>query len=338
MGMYWLECIPIEDFNCILKTLNTMNAASYSRPLTTPLLIQNFLGALGYNNSNIEELDEIVTGITKGEIELAKMQIDENTLNKKTFRHLKYTDDYIRWNLRKQIVNELYTYQRIEDDKICLGEGGGAPLSKLLLNSEAHIVIGLPASGKSGVSNKIADHTGAIILDSDYAKRKLPEFKRYNSGASLLHRESDALIFPQTIENKPSDFYSLFELCIKHKNNICIPKIGHDHVSIKNFCSILKNKYGYKLHLTLITLDRRKATIRAIKRFKDTGRYVPLGLIFDGYANDPILTYYRLKNTNSKDGNLFESFCAISTDVEINTPPIIVDTMGDTPLIRIYNN
>lgn len=314
-----------------------MNATHYSRPLNTPDLVQGFIEiALGYDNdSDLNDLDRIITHITKGELELATISQKENTLETKTFRHRNCKEDHQRWQLRKQIVQELFTLERIDnDDKISLGSGGSCPHSEIKNDSEAYIVIGLPASGKSGISNKIADLTGSVILDSDYAKRKLPEFNTYNSGASLVHLESDALIFPQDISGKPSTFNSLFELCTKNKMNICIPKIGHNHESIKALCDILKNEYKYKIHLILVSLDRRKATIRAINRYMKTDRYVPLGLIFDGYANDPILTYYRLKN---KENGLFESFCAISTDVNWGDSPLIVDSSLNTPLTNIYN-
>lgn len=316
-----------------------MDASTYSRPLNEPILIKDFLEiALGYEYSDKAELYDIAKLITSGEIEMTSMVSKGSTLSNVKFRDFTYQEENDRWQLRKKIIDELYNNQRTQNDEdIKLGRGGGMPLTEIQCNSEAYIVIGLPASGKSGISNKIADLTGSVILDSDYAKRKLPEYYAYKCGASLVHLESDALIFPQDIPNKPSNFTPLFTKCTKQKNNICIPKIGHNHKSILSFSKTLKEAFNYKIHLILVALDRRKATIRAIKRYLETGRYVPIGLIFDGYANDPILTYYRLKNLNAQN-NIFETFCAISTDVEFGTSPIIVDSMGNSPLLQIYNN
>lgn len=310
-----------------------MSASAYSRPLSSPDLIRNFLEiALGYQYADKNELNNVCKKITVGELELVQISPQyDNTLVSKKYRHFNYLEDDVRWKLRTQIVNELFSKKRINnDEKIKLGTGGSKPTTSVKNESEAYIIIGLPASGKSSISNHISDLMGAYILDSDYAKRKLPEFREYRSGASLVHLESDALIFPQAIANKPQNFSSLFERCIQKKCNLCIPKIGYDPDSIKGL-AIALNKVGYKVHLILVSLDRRKATIRAIKRYITTNRYVPIGLIFDGYANDPILTYYRLKNSNQYD-KIFESFGAISTDVNEGDKPLIVDIEGNSPI------
>jgi hypothetical protein len=81
--------------------------------------------------------------------------------------------------------------------------------------------------------------------------------------------------------------------------------------------------------LVLVSLDWQKSTIRAVKRFKKTGRYVPLGLIFDGYSNEPILSYYRIKNNYS---HLFESIGKISTDVEEGKPPVYIESTYNSPV------
>ena len=51
-----------------------------------------------------------------------------------------------------------------------------------------------------------------------------------------------------------------------------------------------------------------------------SGRYVPLTMIFDGYGNDPIITYYRLKQ---KYHDIFDGFMQISTSGE---RPYIVES------------
>jgi hypothetical protein len=86
--------------------------------------------------------------------------------------------------------------------------------------------------------------------------------------------------------------------------------------------------YGYKVHLSLVNLDRRKATIRAVERFIRTNRYVPLGMIFDDFGNDPILSYYILK---SHYFDRFESFGSISTDVAIGERPIVIEYTANNP-------
>ena len=100
--------------------------------------------------------------------------------------------------------------------------------------------------------------------------------------------------------------------------NIVLPKIGSNYESLLTLVNILK-KNNYKVHLTLIELDRIKATQRALYRFEKTGRYVPLGLIFDTYNNSPNNAFYKTVTLNSK---LLDSYGVISTDVSENKSPI----------------
>lgn len=74
--------------------------------------------------------------------------------------------------LRRRIIEELY--------------GNGAEKKE----RKAFIVIGLPASGKSSaVAEPLAQKYGALIIDSDEAKERLPEF---TDGllADAVHEES----------------------------------------------------------------------------------------------------------------------------------------------------
>lgn len=143
--------------------------------------------------------------------------------------------------------------------------------------------MGPPASGKSGVSSKIADIYGCYILDSDYAKRKLPEYNNQIGAASLVHEESDALVFGDN---------GLMDRCVAMKNNVVIPKIGWNMKSVLDMCKSLKSA-GYKVYLISVDLDRQKATQRAYNRFIKTKRYVPLSLVFDNYGNQPTLILAR---------------------------------------------
>jgi hypothetical protein len=83
-----------------------------------------------------------------------------------------------------------------------------------------------------------------------------------------------------------------------------------------------------------VSLDRKKATIRAIGRFIKTGRYVPLGLIFDGYANDPLNTYFFMKDGIDIETNPFDSFALISTDVKENDPPRTLQATSNSPILN----
>jgi hypothetical protein len=294
---------------------------NYLRPLIDYQLTYGFVkGVLGIQKKT--DIREAVLKITKAEMQLAHIE-NKTTLKSDSYRDVFYTEEIDRDELREQILNDLIVNQRIDnDDEISLGKGGALPKTKLISDKQAIIITGLPASGKSTIASKIADCYGAVILDSDFAKRKFPEFIN-DFGATLVHEESSTLIFGDKNHNIN---YSLKEYCISQEFNVVIPKIGNDKESIFNLAEYFKN-YGYKIHLVLVSLDRVDSTRRAFKRFLDTNRYVPLSLIFDMYSNEPILTYYRIKNNT-----LFDSYGKISTEGE---SPVLIEASNISPLKRI---
>ncbi|WP_339880589.1 hypothetical protein [uncultured Algoriphagus sp.] len=172
-----------------------------------------------------------------------------------------------------------------------------------------------------------------MILDSDYAKRKIPEFYDGAGSASLVHDESDLIIFGSSDVETPEDFQTLFQIALRENLNLVIPKIGHNLKSVYQLGSTLK-QMGYETHLVCVNLDRKKATIRAIGRFMKTGRYVPLGLIFDGYANDPLGTYFLLKDGIDVDHVPYDSFGLVGTDVAIGEKPRILQASINSPIFK----
>lgn len=105
-----------------------------------------------------------------------------------------------------------------------------------------YYIIGLPASGKSSLTNLLSDNNGAVILDSDMAKRKLPEYDNIDGGASLVSEESSAIIMSHKRQN-------LLSTCVEAGMNIIIPKIGHTLEGIIDFNKIMKAKKGYIAYL-----------------------------------------------------------------------------------------
>lgn len=285
---------------------------NYCRKLETDSQIELFVDGI----LCIEDEDEKRTAINL--IAQAERNIKDYplypTLTHTDDRDFKFRDNSVRMKLRKQIIDELYTIARLDnDDEITLGRGGAVPRTGVKLEGKAFYVIGLPASGKSGVASKIADAYGCYVLDSDYAKRKLPEYTNQIGSATLVHEESDQLVFGDK---------GLITKCIGRKANVVIPKIGHNMDGVVTFCAGLKNA-GYSVHLICVDLDRQKATQRAYKRYHATKRYVPLSLIFDAYGNQPTLNYFKIKQQCS---DLFAGFAELSTDVPIEDPVKLIET------------
>lgn len=296
---------------------------SYSRLLNDKVLVEHFLvEVLKYDR---KKAHRISSKIVDCELEIKNFNPRLATLDMENYRNSKYRSDADRHSLRERVIEELYNIDRIDDDKIKLGKGGAKPTSGIKHERKAFIVIGPPASGKSTISNRIADEHGAYIVDSDYAKRKLPEFHSHQFGAHLVHEESDRIV-SSGFKGEHGTIESLFTRCVKEGSNIVMPKIGHDHSKIYTLANSLATmKEPYEVHLTLVNLDRRNATLRAVNRFKSTKRYVPLGLIFDGYGNDPIMTYYLSK---SKYSAVFSSFGEVST---LESSPKCTDIQDNNP-------
>jgi len=299
-----------------------------SRLLNTFELAEHFvIKVLGIELT--EDNYEMIPRIVETELNIENFDDLHETINSKAYRNYFVREDVDRDKLRTQIVEELLVNKRLKsDDEIVLGKGGSAPKNDLQQNSQAYIIIGLPASGKSTIANDISDKYGCFILDSDYAKRKIPEFHNLQFGASLVHEESADIIFG---EEKKTGYKSVLEHISEYNVNCVIPKIGSEINSILNLNKILK-VYGYESHLILVELDRVKSTQRALDRFLVTKRYVPLGLIFDDYSNNPSLTYYKLK---SKHSDKFKSFGILSSDVPRNSNPSIIETDKNSP-IKIF--
>ncbi len=299
---------------------------TFARLLNNSDLVEHFLEeVLGYD---VAKKPMIVGKIVSAEMSLKDYNLNDSTLLKTSYRINPFKSENERWKLRLKIIEELTQRKRLDnDDKIKLGSGGALPKTALKYQKKAYIVTGLPASGKSNVANFTADYYGAVLVDSDYAKRKLPEYELYSHiGAPLMHEESNAIVLGDKRAVKEG-FEPLIEWCIGKGLNMVIPKIGHSLRSIVKFAEWL-NSQGYEVHLTLVSLDRRKATVRALQRFARTGRYVPLALIFDGYANEPTLSFYRIKDRHAA---VFKSIGKISSDVGYGKPMVFVEGPTENP-------
>lgn len=293
-----------------------------ARPLDSQQEVDRFLSeALGLDLRRLK--DDITARIIvceKGVMDGAEFPTSVSA----KFRMSPYKTDEERLRLRARIVGELSRFKRLENDnKIRLGKGGAMPL-QTLARKQAFILIGLPASGKSSIAIDIADKYGALLLDSDLAKRKLPEYKVYPWGASLVNDESTLIMFGNKVKD---GFLSLCEHATSNDYNIVVPKIGATPGSLITLCQGLKTM-RYKVHLTLVNVPRQKAAQRALQRYIHSNRYVPLAMIFDEYANDPALTYFKLKMLRP---GYIDTYGIINTDVPFGVPCYCVDVEGNNP-------
>ena len=163
------------------------------RPLDTKILAETFAESI-FDETPTEDLNIIASKIFKAELSLAKLESHPTSTNY-DFRSKEYRQTRERKKLRRVILSELINMLRLQhDDDIKFGSGGAKPKTPIA-EQQAYLVSGAPASGKSGIATRLADETGAYILDSDYAKRKFPEYSETDDGASLVHEEADDIIF-----------------------------------------------------------------------------------------------------------------------------------------------
>lgn len=276
-----------------------------SRPLNTDEQIRQFLDAIdfadyfsdvnnqhyafpGMNNINVM-MGTAISLIKQANKGLEKV-LKYNTLDSTKNRSIPYKTAKQRAKLRELIIRELTENIRpINDDDICLGTGGMLPRTgKVDSDKKAFILIGLPAAGKSGVASRISDYFNAVLIDSDFVKRKIPEYVVSN-GASLVHKESKAI-------NDQIKFEA-----ITNGINVVLPIIGSDYSGVLDVIKGLQD-CDYQTILILVQLDRVKSTQRAFSRFMHTHRYIPLSMILDVYSNSPSLVFYKmLANSDLQD-------------------------------------
>ena len=189
-----------------------------------------------------------------------------------------------RFELRQNIADELY--------------GDGAKTK----NNEAWIILGPPASGKSSLADPIADENGALIVDSDIVKEKLPEFDG-GSGANLVHDESKAI--NRDIQKR----------AVEAGDNIILPLVGSKADKIEKEVANLK-KNGYTVHVRLVDLPVEKTLRRSISRFHNTGRYIPPDYITQEIGSKPLETYLLLEEKGVAD-----DYKAFNNDVQRGESP-----------------
>lgn len=195
-----------------------------------------------------------------------------------------------RQALREKIAQELY--------------GDGAKNK----NREIYIVLGPPAAGKSSVAEPLAKGTGSLIIDSDMAKKRLPEF---NNGklAGAVHAESDHIT---------TDF--VLNRAMDNGDNIVLPVVGRTYKGLVRKVTQFKEN-GYKVNIVHVDLPIEKAVKRAIVRFEETGRFVdPAYVASIGYSTRE--NYDKIKNIEGVD-----SYEAYSNDVRRGEPPIHLENV-----------
>lgn len=139
---------------------------------------------------------------------------------------------------------------------------------------QSHIFIllgGRGGSGKSWFKGRVYDPSEFVVLDADEIKEMLPEYQEWN--AFQVHEESGEIFDAIT------DFALSLGLNIVHDSTLKTEKKAIE--LIQKF-----KEEGYRIEVHYMYLPRDKAAKRALKRFLNNGRYVPIEVILGNITNE----------------------------------------------------
>ena len=145
---------------------------------------------------------------------------------------------------------------------------------------QARILLGPPAAGKSTSAEEIARSEGYAIVDSDDAKKVIPEFDS-GIGAAAVHEESGKIS-----ENV------LLEM-LKRGDNVLIPNVGAKPGSIEKRIKLLQSQ-GYSVTVDLVDVSEDEAARRMASRALRSGRHIASSY-FASIGDGPQRTYEHLK-------------------------------------------
>jgi hypothetical protein len=280
--VFTTELASDDVYNLLVRQLGTKLKKLSNRRLNRDELIKLLTDSALVEAENRVFAQEETAKMVKGEIKSDKYFDDELKARK---------DKYLPQLIKKA---ESYAEGVVKADR------------------KAVIAIGLPASGKSHFAEKIAKKIGASIVDSDDAKKILPEYGD-GLGANAVAVESSSL------------FKDVLESQIELGNNIVIPKVGGTSKmkSIISTIDNLRNNYGYDVDVILVDADFNNSITRVLNRFVETGRYIPSSYLID-VENTPRDTYNNLKD---EYGDLV-NFVFVNNNFGVGEQTLEEDTSG----------
>lgn len=215
-----------------------------------------------------------------------------------------------RDDLRKHILEELNKKGAAgiaSDGSVCYNK-------EVIRESRLDIIVGLPGSGKSSaLADVISQEFNSRIIDSDEAKKLLPEYNN-GWGAGIVHNESKLISDTQ-----------LKESMLKGEN-IVLPRVGGNYKVIDQIVSMAQ-QLGYSVYMHYVELSREKALGRMLDRFINTGRFMAPEIIdkydnsIDGNKIEKTYEYFK------KGGNI-NGYSKWNNDVGRGESPILIEQSG----------
>lgn len=207
-----------------------------------------------------------------------------------------------RQQLRSQIADELSSR-----GSAVIDESGNVEYTGTVeQDRQMDIVIGLPAAGKSSaVADPLSQKHHAIVVDSDEAKTRLPEYDN-GYGAGAVHEESKAINA------------EILDRATERGDNIVLPIVGGSYASVMKYISLAREN-GYTVRLYLNELSSNKAIGRALQRFLSTGRFIRPEILYS-YGDSPTEVFNQII---SQEG-LVDGYEHYSNDVPKGERPQLI--------------
>jgi hypothetical protein len=231
--------------------------------------------------------EKINSGIaTKDDV----IDIENSNLVKKIIDDQNAYYEINRTDVEPNFVNGKFTEEYLNNKIYKLGQDKHKGINNIInaiykTGSEskdriAVIVTGLPAAGKSKLTNEIKDLIKGIVIDPDDFKKVMPEYKN-GIGTSATHIESKVL------------FGIMADKAKANGDNIIVPTLGRTKEALDRLINSLKiDKYG--IAVIRVDVPITVAELRNIKRAIKTGRYVDSELITKEVDNNIKTNYNKL--------------------------------------------
>jgi predicted ABC-type ATPase len=171
--------------------------------------------------------------------------------------------------LRKKIADDLYNKD----------------IDKRKREKKVTLVLGLPASGKSSLAGPIVEADGALELDPDMVKERLPEYQN-GLGAFATHEESSEVA------------RGLMARALESGDNIVWPRVDSPDKVIRDIKNL--KSLGYSVHVKHLEVKPEVAERSAVDRFFKSGRYVS-PMVVREYGNRPRESYDAVKKSGLAD-------------------------------------
>lgn len=165
-----------------------------------------------------------------------------------------------RTQLHKDIIGKILTPEKMKD---ALPPTGQKPSLTMLG--------GRGGSGKSWFKGNVYDPAGAVVLDADEVKAMLPEYEGWN--AFEVHAESSDITEKMIAICKEAGLNLVIDATMRRTDDIV--------EQVKSF-----KDSGFKVECHYMHLPRQVSSVRAVNRFVEAGRYVPVEAVLGNTTNE----------------------------------------------------